>query len=42
MAGMTWFLPDKQQIILRLLKDTAIDNGFITEREVAVRYQKSF
>ncbi|GAB1394931.1 transporter [Rhodocyclaceae bacterium] len=42
MAGMSWFLPDQQQLILRLAKDTDSDNGFRTDREVALRYQKVF
>lgn len=42
MAGVTWFLPGKQQLILRMAKDTAIDNGFRTGREIALRLQKSF
>jgi hypothetical protein len=40
--GSTWFLPDKQQVILRLARDVAIDNGFRSEQEIALRYQKSF
>lgn len=42
MAGMTWFLPDQQQVILRLARDTDIDNGFRTGREILLRYQKGF
>jgi hypothetical protein len=42
MAGMSWFLPDKQQIILHFARDTAIDNGFRTGREILLRYQKGF
>lgn len=42
MAGMTWFLPGKQQLILRMAKDVSIDNGFRTGREIALRLQKSF
>jgi len=42
MAGMSWFLPDKQQIILRFARDTEIDNGFRTDREILLRYQKGF
>ncbi len=42
MAGMSWFLPDQQQVILRLARDTEIDNGFRTGREILLRYQKSF
>ncbi len=40
--GATWFLPAKQQIILRLAEETGVENGFRTDREVALRYQKSF
>lgn len=42
MAGMTWFLPGQQQIILRGARETSIDNGFRTERELALRYQINF
>jgi hypothetical protein len=42
MAGMSWFLPDQQQLILRLARDTGIDNGFRTGREILLRYQKAF
>jgi hypothetical protein len=42
MAGMSWFLPEQQQVILRLAKDTTIDNGFRTGREILLRYQKGF
>ena len=42
MAGMTWFLPDQQQVILRFAQDTEIDNGFNTSREILLRYQKGF
>lgn len=42
MAGMTWFIPSNHQIILRAARDTAIDNGFRTNREIALRYQLSF
>lgn len=41
-AGMSWFLPEKQQVILRFGQDTSIANGFRTDQEVALRYQKSF
>lgn len=42
MAGLTWFLPEGQQVILRAAKDLSIDNGFRTHREIALRYLKSF
>ena len=42
MAGMSWFLPDQQQVILRVARDTEIDNGFRTGREILLRYQKGF
>ena len=42
MAGMTWFLPRGQQLILRGARESSIDNGFRTERELALRYQISF
>jgi hypothetical protein len=42
MAGMSWFLPAQQQVILRVARDTAIDNGFGTGREILLRYQKGF
>lgn len=42
MAGMSWFLPDQQQIILHIAQDTDIDNGFRTGREILLRYQKGF
>jgi hypothetical protein len=42
MAGMSWFLPDQQQVILRFARDTEIDNGFRTDREILLRYQKGF
>ncbi len=42
MAGMSWFLPDQQQIILRFARDNDIDNGFNTSREILLRYQKAF
>ena len=42
MAGVTWFLPEKQQLILRVARDTYIDNGFKLNRELVIRYQKSF
>jgi hypothetical protein len=42
MAGMRWFLPDKQQVILRFARDTEIDNGFRNGREILLRYQKGF
>ena len=42
MAGFTWFLPDQQQLILRAAHEPSIDNGFRTESEIAVRYQKRF
>lgn len=42
MAGMSFFLPEQQQLILRLAKDTQIDNGFRTGREIVLRYQKGF
>ena len=41
-AGMSWFLPEQQQVILRLAKDITIDNGFRTGREILLRYQKGF
>ncbi len=42
MAGMSWFLPDQQQVILRFARDNDIDNGFNTSREILLRYQKAF
>jgi hypothetical protein len=42
MAGMSWFLPEQQQVILRVARDTEIDNGFRTGREILLRYQKGF
>ncbi|MDP1524481.1 MAG: transporter [Rhodocyclaceae bacterium] len=42
MAGMSWFLPEQQQVILRFARDTEIDNGFRTGREILLRYQKGF
>ena len=42
MAGISWFLPHQQQLILRYAKDTDIDNGFHTGREILLRYQKAF
>ena len=42
MAGVTWFLPERQQLILRAAHDTSLDNGFRASREIAVRYQKTF
>jgi hypothetical protein len=42
MAGMSWFLPEKHQLILRFSKDAAIDNGFRSTREVTLRLQKVF
>jgi hypothetical protein len=42
MAGMSWFLPEQQQVILRVARDTEIDNGFCTGREILLRYQKGF
>ncbi len=35
-------LPDQQQVILRIARDTDIDNGFRTGREILLRYQKGF
>ncbi|QFY88819.1 transporter [Magnetovirga frankeli] len=40
--GATWFLPGKQQLILRLAKEIDNENGFRTDREIALRYQKAF
>ena len=42
MAGMSWFLPEQQQVILRLARDMDIDNGFRTGHEILLRYQKGF
>lgn len=42
MAGMTWFLPGQQQLILRAARDAGIDNGFRLNREIALRYQIAF
>jgi hypothetical protein len=42
MAGLTWFLPQKQQLILRAARDTSIDSGFRTSAEISLRYQKQF
>jgi hypothetical protein len=40
--GATWFLPDKQQLIFRLAKETDSENGFRNDGEVALRYQVGF
>lgn len=42
MAGMSFFLPEQQQLILRFARDSDIDNGFRTGREFLLRYQKGF
>ncbi len=42
MAGMNWFLPHQQQIILRLARDTSVNNGFCTDHEILLRYQIGF
>lgn len=42
MAGMSFFLPEQQQLILRFARDSDIDNGFLTGREILLRYQKGF
>lgn len=42
MAGMSWFLHDQQQLILRYAEDVSIDNGFRNAREILLRYQKAF
>ena len=42
MAGMTWFLPERHQLILRFARDVANDNGFRSTREVALRLQTVF
>ena len=42
MAGMTWFFPDRQQIILRLARENDLENGFAIRRELALRYQIGF
>lgn len=42
MVGMTWFLPEKQQLILRFSRDVANDNGFRSKREITLRLQKVF
>jgi hypothetical protein len=42
MAGMSWLLPEQQQIVLRFARDMALDNGFRTDREILLRYQKGF
>ncbi len=42
MAGVTLFLPEGQQLILRAARDTTIASGFKTDREVALRYLKLF
>jgi hypothetical protein len=41
-AGMSWFLPQKQQLILRFSEESAVANGFRMDRDIALRYQKSF
>jgi len=42
MAGMSYFLPEQQQLILRFARHSDIDNGFRTGREFLLRYQKGF
>lgn len=42
MTGMSWFLPEQQQVILRFAQDIYIDNGFRTDREILLRYQRAF
>ena len=42
MAGVTFFLPKEQQVILRVARDIRIDNGLRTDQEIALRYQKAF
>jgi hypothetical protein len=41
-VGATWFLPAKQQLILRLTREPHVENGFRIDHDVALRYQKSF
>jgi hypothetical protein len=41
-AGMSWYLPGLQQVILRLAKENDVENGFAIRREVALRYQIGF
>lgn len=42
MAGVTFILPEMQQVAVRFAKDNCLDNGFRTDRELALRYQKTF
>lgn len=42
MAGISWYLPARQQLILRLARDVDLDHGFRMRREIALRYQVSF
>lgn len=42
LAGITWFLPAQQQILLRLGWDLEIEDGLRTQRELILRYQKNF
>jgi hypothetical protein len=41
-VGATWFLPGKQQLILRLNREIRVENGFRIDSGVALRYQKVF
>lgn len=42
MAGMTWFLPDQRQVLLRFGRDSSIENGFRMQREIVLRLQQTF
>lgn len=42
MAGVTLFLPDGHQIILRFAHDTKIDNGYRQDKELALRWLRIF
>lgn len=41
-GGMTWFLPEQQQVILRFGRETRAEHGFRIQNEVALRYQIAF
>lgn len=42
MAGVSIFLPDRHQLILRFAQDTKIDNGYRQDKELALRWLKLF
>ncbi len=42
MLGVTWIGPAGQQAILRFGKDTEIENGFRTRREILLRFSQSY